>query len=151
MVVGGRRWRDPIAEVGLVAGTLPWLWMVMSPVSAPGGVRPVPLIDLYDVLHGSPQTAVVQVIGNLLVFAALGFFLPIRWPLGPAAVGAIACAGSLTIETAQWTFDLGRVSSTDDVLINALGAVLAALLSRPWWRRRAATRPRRGNTTADGQ
>jgi hypothetical protein len=29
---------------------------------------------------------------------------------------------------------LDRVSSVDDVLVNAAGAVLAALASRPWWR-----------------
>ncbi|MEU6039627.1 VanZ family protein [Actinomadura sp. NPDC047616] len=134
----GGRWLGAIAEVGLVAGTLPWLWMVMTPGSEPRSVRLVPLVDLYDVLRGSADTAVVQVVGNLLVFAALGFFLPLRWRLGATAVGVIACAGSVAIETAQWTLDLGRVSSADDVLINTLGAVLAALVSRPWWRRRCA-------------
>jgi hypothetical protein len=62
---GGReRWRNPVAEVGLVAGSLPWLWMVMTPVRGPGGVRLVPLADLYAVLRDSPGTAVVQIAGN---------------------------------------------------------------------------------------
>jgi hypothetical protein len=134
--VGG--WREPIAEVGAIAGTLPWSWMVMTPVGGPGGVQAVPLVDLYAVLHDSFVPAVVQIGGNLLVFAALGFFLPVRWPLGAAAVAAIACAGSLTIEILQWTLRLGRVSSVDDILLNTAGAVLAAALSRPWWKPRSA-------------
>jgi glycopeptide antibiotics resistance protein len=112
--------------------------MVMTPVSGAGGVRLVPLVDLFAVLQGSVQAAVVQVGGNLLVFAALGAFLPVRWPLGVMEVGAVACLGSVMIETVQWTLELGRVSSVDDVLLNTAGAVLAALVSRPWWRRRTA-------------
>jgi glycopeptide antibiotics resistance protein len=51
-----------------------------------------------------------------------------------AVVAAGAAAGSLLVETLQWALDLGRVSSVDDVLLNTLGAVLAALVTRPWWR-----------------
>jgi hypothetical protein len=133
------RWRRPLAEIGMVAGSLPWVWMVMTPVPGEGGVRPVPLVDLYEVLHRSPGTATVQVVGNLLVFASLGFFLPIRWRLGVIEVGLVGCAGSIMIETAQWVLDLGRVSSADDVVLNSLGAALAALLSRRWWLRQEST------------
>jgi glycopeptide antibiotics resistance protein len=37
------------------------------------------------------------------------------------------------VEVLQYVLDLGRVSSVDDVLVNAVGAVLAALCSRRWW------------------
>jgi glycopeptide antibiotics resistance protein len=46
--------------------------------------------------------------------------------------------GTALIETAQYALALGRVSSVDDVLLNALGAGLAAVGSRRWWSRRAA-------------
>ncbi|MGP4029824.1 hypothetical protein [Actinomadura sp. 3N407] len=70
-----------------MAGTLPWLWMVMTPASGQGGAG-VPLVDLYAVLHDSFTLALVQIGGNLLVFEALGLFLPIRSPLGCGGVAA---------------------------------------------------------------
>ena len=36
----------------------------------------------------------------------------------------------------QYVLRLGRYSSVDDVLINTIGAVLAALVTRRWWARR---------------
>ncbi|HWG97872.1 MAG TPA: VanZ family protein [Pilimelia sp.] len=63
---------------------------------------------------------------------------PIRWPWGPARVAASAAAAAVGVEALQYLLDLGRVSSVDDVTLNALGAGLAALAARPWWRRRRA-------------
>lgn len=42
------------------------------------------------------------------------------------------------VEVAQYVLRLDRVSSVDDVLINAAGAGLAALASRRWWRTTAS-------------
>ncbi len=47
-----------------------------------------------------------------------------------AAPRSVAAAG---IEVLQWALAIRRVSSVDDVLVNTLGAGLAALLERPWW------------------
>lgn len=128
-------WWRSVAEVGMVAGTLPWIWMILTPKDARGGVHLTPLRDIVAQLT-NPATFVVQIGGNLLVFAALGFFAPIRWPAlaGPGRLFAVAAAGSILVELAQYALDLGRVSSVDDVLVNALGAALASLLSRRWWR-----------------
>lgn len=121
--------RFAVAEVGAVAGTLPWLWMILTPsTGTPRRVSVVPFTDF------GGSDLVVQVGGNLLVFAALGFFLPIRYPVGPWTVLLVAAAGSATVEVLQYALDLGRVSSVDDVLVNALGGALAACCSRPWWR-----------------
>jgi glycopeptide antibiotics resistance protein len=54
-----------------------------------------------------------------------------------ASVGrvlALAAGCSVLVETAQYVLRLDRVSSVDDVLLNAAGAGLAALASRRWWR-----------------
>lgn len=131
--------RASVSEVGMLVGTAPWLWMILTPTSAAGGLQLVPLRDLLDVLRGGD--AVVQIIGNLLAFAAVGFFLPIRWRLAPprwvpALVALVAAAGSIIVEVLQAVLQLGRVSSVDDVLVNTLGAVLASLLSMRWWRSR---------------
>ena len=77
-------WRLSLAEVGMVYGTAPWVWMTMLPGGRAGDAGPrrvnlVPLRDLVEVLAAGPVTATVQVVGNLLVFAALGFFAPLRF------------------------------------------------------------------------
>ncbi|MFC4019568.1 VanZ family protein [Micromonospora sp. GCM10011542] len=133
----GRAWRRSVAEVGAVAGTLPWVWMILTPRDVPRQVDPVPLRDLADLLTGSPTTAVVQVVGNLLVFAALGFFAPVRLAAlaGVGRLFLLGAVGSILVESLQYALDLGRVSSVDDVLLNATGAALAGLLSRRWWAR----------------
>ncbi|MEU8295880.1 VanZ family protein [Micromonospora sp. NPDC048909] len=139
-VPAGQAWRRSVAEVGAVAGTLPWVWMILTPRDAPRQVDPVPLRDLADLFTGPPVTAVVQVVGNLLVFAALGFFAPVRLAAlaGIGRLFLLGAVGSVLVETLQYALDLGRVSSVDDVLLNATGAALAGLLSRHWWARPAA-------------
>lgn len=123
--------RRALAEVGMVAGTAPWLWMILTPV-APAGreLRAVPLVDLVDVLAGGGLTAFFQVVGNLLVFAAFGLFAPLRWSIGARAVTLAAAGASVVVEGLQYALALGRVTSVDDVLLNAAGAGLAAVLSR---------------------
>jgi hypothetical protein len=133
-------WWAAAAEVGAVAGTLPWLWMILTPLPQQGEVHPVPFQEVSGYLGVPLREAIVQVGGNLAVFAAAGALAPVRWRLGGRTavvlwvVAAAAAAGSLLVETLQWALDLGRVSSVDDVLLNTAGAVLAALATRRWWR-----------------
>jgi hypothetical protein len=122
--------RRALAEVGMVVGTVPWVWMILTPVPGERDFWLVPLRDLVNVIrHGDVAFAFFQIGGNLLVFAAFGFFAPMRWRFGPAAVGAMAALGSITVEAAQYVLALGRVSSIDDVLLNAAGAAVAAAIS----------------------
>ena len=149
-------WRTALADVGIVYGTAPWVWMILLPNHGTGDgharVNLVPLRDLLLVLAGGPLTATVQVVGNLLVFAALGCCLPVRfaaWASVPRIL-ALAAGCSVLVETLQYVLRLDRVSSVDDVLLNTAGAGLAALASRRWWRgapepwsaRPASARPR---------
>jgi glycopeptide antibiotics resistance protein len=132
-------WRRSVAEVGIVYGTVPWVWMILLPRHGSGDghaqVNLIPLRDLFEVLGSGPRTATVQIVGNLLVFAALGFFAPLRFAALASAprIVALAAACSILVETLQYALHLHRVSSVDDVLLNAAGAGLAALLSRRWW------------------
>ncbi|MBD0421741.1 VanZ family protein [Streptomyces sp. TRM S81-3] len=137
-------WRTSLAEVGMVHGTVPFLWMTMMPGSGAGVVPGrVSLVPLRDLVTMGP----VGLAGNLLIFAALGFFAPMRFA-ALASVPRILALGagcSVLVETAQYVLRLDRVSSVDDVLVNAAGAVLAALASRRWWRTTATVpsdRPR---------
>ncbi len=80
-----------LAEVGIVYGTAPWVWITMLPGAeagtVPGRVSLVPLRDLLTILASGPLTATTQVGGNLLVFAALGFFAPLRCAAATGRVG----------------------------------------------------------------
>jgi glycopeptide antibiotics resistance protein len=95
----------------------------------------VPLKDLSAIIAHGPASATIQIVGNLVVFAALGLFAPLRFPALASVprMLALGAACSTLIETAQYVFQLDRVSSVDDVLLNAAGAGLAALASRHWW------------------
>lgn len=133
-------WRASLAEVGIVCGTLPWVWLTMLPGSGagvvPGRVSLVPLRDLETMSD-------VQIYGNLLILAAVGLLVPVRfaalatWP----RIVVFAAACSAAIETAQYALQLDRVSSVDDVLLNTAGAGMAAVLSWPWWARVARAAP----------
>lgn len=120
----------------MVAGTLPWIWMILTPKPAAAHVSLVPLRDLAEQLAGEPAVAAVQIVANLLVFAALGFFAPIRFAAlaGVVRLFMLGAAASGLVEMLQFVLDLGRVSSVDDVLLNAVGATVAGLTSRHWWR-----------------
>jgi hypothetical protein len=129
----GQAWRASLAEVGMVYGTVPMVWMTLMP--GPGaGIVPgrVSLVPLRDLATMGP----IGIGGNLLIFAALGYFAPLRFA-ALASVPRILALGagcSVLVETAQYVFQLDRVSSIDDVLVNAVGAMLAGLASRRWWR-----------------
>ncbi|OKJ67902.1 VanZ family protein [Streptomyces sp. CB02261] len=126
-------WRMSLAEVGMVHGTVPFVWMTMMPGGGagvvPARVSPVPLRDLVTM-------GPLGIGGNLLVLAALGFFAPMRFAALASLprILALGAGCSVLVETAQYVLRLDRVSSVDDVLVNATGAVLAALASRHWWR-----------------
>ncbi|OLR94373.1 VanZ family protein [Actinokineospora bangkokensis] len=145
----GWAWRRSLAEVGLVYGTVPWVWLTLMPGSGagvvPGRVSLVPLRDLATM-------GALGIAGNLLVFAALGFFAPVRFAALASLprVLALGAVCSALVEVAQFAFRLDRVSSVDDVLLNAAGAALAALASRRWWRRDARHDGDRAATAAHG-
>ncbi|MFG3580890.1 VanZ family protein [Micromonospora chersina] len=132
-------WRMSLAEVGIVYGTVPWVWMIMLPGDRAGAVAGrvslVPLRDLFTILAAGPLTVTVQIVGNLLVFAALGFLAPLRFAALASVprILALAAGCSVLVEVAQYALRLDRVSSVDDVLLNTAGAGLAALASRRWW------------------
>ncbi|WP_181779792.1 VanZ family protein [Pseudonocardia pini] len=135
--------RRSLAEVGIVYGTVWFVWMTMLPGSrpgeVPGRVSLVPLADL-------PTMGWPGIVGNLLGFAALGCFGPLRFRALASfpRILALAAACSVLVETAQYVLQLDRVSSVDDVLVNTAGAGLAALASRRWWLRTAAPSGGRG-------
>ncbi|MFJ3906529.1 VanZ family protein [Streptomyces sp. NPDC090025] len=143
-------WRRSLAEVGMVHGTVPLVWLTLMP-GGPVGTAPlrVSLVPLRDLVAMGP----LGIAGNLLIFATLGFFAPVRWA-ALASVPRILALGagcSVLVEVAQSVFRLDRVSSVDDVLVNAAGAVLAGLASRRWWRTGSGTYSGTGTSPAGGR
>lgn len=126
-------WRLSLADVGMVHGTLPFVWLILMPGAEPG-VAParVSLVPLRDLV----TMGTLGIIGNLLVFASLGFFAPMRFTALASLprILALGAGCSILVESAQYVLQLDRVSSVDDVLVNTTGAVLAGLASRRWWR-----------------
>lgn len=144
----GSAWRMSLAEVGMVHGTVPWIWMTMMPGSGAGVVPGrFSLVPVRDLLTMGP----LGIGGNLLVFASLGFFAPMRWAALASAprILALGAGCSVLVETAQYVLQLDRVSSVDDVLVNATGAALAALASRRWWRTTAPAPSDRPSSTRE--
>ncbi|MFD0365153.1 VanZ family protein [Nocardia sp. GCM10030253] len=126
-------WRTALCDVGMVVGTVPWLWMILTPVGSGRSVNPVPLHDLAEQI--TDDRVIEQLGGNLLVFAALGFLLPVRfaWFADPWRLLMVGAILSGVVEILQFALGIGRHSSIDDVLVNAVGALLAGLLSHRWW------------------
>jgi hypothetical protein len=126
-------WQLSLAEVGIVYLTLPAVWITLLPGArageVPGRVSLIPLRDLATM-------DTFQIVGNLLLLAALGLLAPVRFVALTSVprVLAVAATCSVSIESAQYVLRLDRVSSVDDVLLNTAGARLAALVSRRRWR-----------------
>jgi hypothetical protein len=133
-------WRLSLLDVGVVLAVLPVLYLVAVPIYgldrsmsslAPGA-------EMSKVFQGgtSGMSAVAQVAGNLILFLPLGALVPLRVRrlCSVAKVLLAAMLLSVAVETAQWVLQVGRVSATDDVILNTVGAVVGAWITRRWWR-----------------
>ena len=103
----------------------------------------VPFKGTLQELEWTPLETLAELFGNVLLFAPLGFLLPLlvavirRW-WQALAVGA---GVSLLIELYQLAWPGVRKASVDDVLLNALGALLGfAALRLTGYRRGGSSR-----------
>lgn len=82
-------------------------------------------------LRNLPQlSSVTQLLGNTLLFAPWGFFLPLLWPRfrRPLRMAGMALALTCFIEFTQLFID--RYVEVDDVMLNFIGAMLGTGI---WW------------------
>ncbi|WP_344678046.1 VanZ family protein [Saccharopolyspora taberi] len=131
--------RVPVIDGLLVYSVLFVGFLVFSPQEdAPLPVRPDLGNDVSMALTAHPGDSLpwVQLAGNVILLLPLGMLVPQRWPwfdnLGKIAMGALAL--SCTIELVQFLAISGRVASSDDVVLNTIGAVIGGLLIRAPWR-----------------
>ncbi|WP_175496921.1 VanZ family protein [Actinopolyspora alba] len=137
----GDRWQAA-GDVAVVLSCLPVAYLVFSPTyGAPSQVSLLPGAELaspFDGVRRGETAAVVQLVANTVLLLPLGVVLPLRfrWARSVARIGLVALMASLAVEFAQYFLAVGRVSSTDDVILNTAGALLGAWAARGWrkWR-----------------
>ncbi|HVV13942.1 VanZ family protein [Amycolatopsis sp.] len=124
-------------DVGILLVSLEILALTMMPI---GSVRSsslhlMPGSDILTEFTGNGS--LWQIAGNLLLLAPLGVLVPLRVSAlrSIPRITVVAFVVSATIELAQHFLHAGRVTSTDDVLLNTLGVAAAATLTCGWVRR----------------
>ncbi|WP_435300032.1 VanZ family protein [Timonella sp. A28] len=128
--------RSTIWSVGLA-----WLCfsilITLVPLRTDGesGVYLIPLATLTNMFTNITSTTFLQFFGNFLLLGWFGFLLyPLLAKQGKLiTVLVAACAMSLTIEVLQAVLSLGRISATDDVILNVLGAGVGYVLAQKTW------------------
>ena len=125
---GGRPdWRRELRRL-LQTGYLAALTEIIALRGGPGAVRalqPVTLRTTLEELRAGAWPFAYHVAGNMIWFVPLGMILSRRRTIWQTL--AIGAAVSLGLEAMQWMLGTG-VSDVDDVLLNALGALLGAAL-----------------------
>jgi glycopeptide antibiotics resistance protein len=94
-------------------------------------VRFIPFVDLVEALdgRGNLRLALAELIGNAVLFVPLGMSLRWRFPtIGVLGATAVALAVSIGIEALQGVMAAGRWSDSTDVIMNAVGGAIGALL-----------------------
>ncbi|NTV39389.1 MAG: VanZ family protein [Demequinaceae bacterium] len=86
---------------------------------------------------GAGYTTSGQVLGNLLMLTWIGLLLPgLFRRLTYRLTVALTFAASAVIEACQYAFATGRIASTQDLALNTLGGIVAAVIGvkviRPW-------------------
>ncbi|HJQ44958.1 MAG TPA: VanZ family protein [Amycolatopsis sp.] len=137
-----RRRRPPWAaattaglDVGIVLVSLEILALTMMPVGSGSSLHLVPGSDVLT--EFTDDGSLWQIAGNLVLLAPLGLLVPLRVPplRSISRMAFFAFAVSVAIEVTQYFLHAGRVTSTDDVLLNTLGAAAGATLTCGWVRR----------------
>jgi glycopeptide antibiotics resistance protein len=78
----------------------------------------------------------IQIVGNLLLFVPFGWLVLRIFPQVSSTVRLVGLAAvvSLAIELTQLLFVAGRMASVDDVLLNAVSALIGVKTSDAFWR-----------------
>ncbi|HET6502214.1 MAG TPA: VanZ family protein [Amycolatopsis sp.] len=121
-------------DVAIVVVIAEVLALTMMPVGT-GHKSSVHLIPGSDIItEFRAEGSLWQIAGNLVLLAPLGVLLPLRVRRlrSIPRMTAIAFVVSAAIELAQYLAHAGRVTSTDDVLLNTLGVAAASTLSCGW-------------------
>ncbi|MEU6645902.1 VanZ family protein [Saccharomonospora sp. NPDC046836] len=117
-------------DVTIVLLGLLVLGVVAMPLPGPDGVNLMPGTDLTIAL--TENDSFWQVAANIALLLPFGVLLPLRWAWWRSGhrVTIAALLVSIGIESMQYLVGVGRVASTDDVLLNTVGAAAGIALLR---------------------
>ena len=122
-------------DVGIVLVALEILALTMMPIGDGSALHLMPGSDILT--EFADDGSLWQIAGNLLLLAPLGLLVPLRFPAlrSIPRMTFFAFAVSVGIELVQYFLHAGRITSTDDVLLNTLGVAAGATLTCGWVRR----------------
>ena len=112
-----------LIQITVIRGGVDWAQLMTATRDAP---RLVPLQTTLEELRAGAWPLIYHVVGNLVWFVPLGALLRKKNALAALLAGAGA---SVCIELMQYLLMTG-VTDVDDVLLNALGALLGWALAR---------------------
>lgn len=132
--LAGLAYLAALVQITVLRGGVDWAQVLTATRDAP---RLLPLRTTLEELRAGAWPLIYHVVGNLIWFVPLGILLRKR----SAPVVLLSGAGlSICIELMQYLLMTG-VTDVDDVLLNALGALLGWGLARLWQRRRGRISP----------
>ncbi|WP_286680770.1 VanZ family protein [Tepidanaerobacter sp. EBM-49] len=111
-----------IAISALKAGEIPPLAVRLESAN----FIPTKTIFRFVVISKNLRVSAENLLGNIAIFAPLGFLLPVILKRKIHSLKSVVTASffvSLAMETAQLLFNLG-IFDVDDILLNMLGAIL---------------------------
>ncbi|MBE6562924.1 MAG: VanZ family protein [Ruminococcaceae bacterium] len=79
-----------------------------------------------EVMHGNINALLINFLGNILMFAPIGFFLSLLWDMKARKATLIGFSISLFIEITQ--LFLPRGTDVDDLILNTAGTLLGFLI-----------------------
>ncbi|WP_216211384.1 VanZ family protein [Amycolatopsis aidingensis] len=130
--------RTAALDVAIGSNVIIVCFLVTIPVPwrPPTALHLWPGTDLVDAF--APTGSPWQVMGNLVLLAPLGALIPLRVRASRSLVklALAALIVSTIVEVGQYLLHTGRVTATDDIVLNTLGAVAGARLTRRWWSHR---------------
>lgn len=137
--------------VGLMTG--PSLYQLLEGRLPEPRLELIPFMDIVAVLRDTDTPgagAFINIAGNLVLLAPLGFLLPLFWSyFGSARRTILLAAGmSLSIELIQLI--AGGVTSVDDLILNTAGALVGFVLAKLLLRISPRLAPQRDNRAAWG-
>jgi glycopeptide antibiotics resistance protein len=133
---GNREWRAKTqslaVDVALISSVAAILAITWIPMGGPDEVELLPFADIAEALMPPVDTSLLLGAAyNILLFLPFGAALRLRgFRLAKTVLSGLAL--SAAVEASQLLFISGRTTSIDDLVLNAMGAVLGYVLLSPW-------------------